>query len=266
MPKTASMHLSRALPEAAQAACIERHRLLRSAARAMYRVPKMRGTARVLTRYLIQHTPLSLRNKQRLYNFFAQDTSPDQPVEFKCAITEPHLTKLTLELDIRDDLSSKWYYWCYANYERGTVRLIEELLKSKRHVFDVGANIGFYTLLAGTAIKGRGEVHAFEPHPEVFRWLAHNSALNGFGCIRLNQAALSDVDGKVPLFLPSNDAWTNASLVEGFMPQQAPIEIDAIRFDTYCREHLGAPVDLLKVDVEGAELKVFCGMGCLLEE
>jgi FkbM family methyltransferase len=222
---------------------------------------------RVLTRYLIQHAQLSITNKQRLYNFFAGDTAPDKPVTFSCAITNPDSATLNLELDIRDDLSSKWYYWGYTNYELGTVRLFAELLKTKRCIFDVGANIGFYTLLAACAIKDRGEVHAFEPHPEVFQWIAYNSDLNGFSALRLNQVALSDVDGEVPLFMPADSsAWTNASLVEGFMSQQDPIEINAVRFDTYCSKHLHVPVDLLKVDVEGAELKVFHGMGCLLDE
>lgn len=244
----------------------ERHRLLKSLMARIYHVPSSRTGARICARMLIQNTPLSLKNKQRLYNFFAKETAPSHPVKFKCRVTEPDLRSLKLELDIRDDLSCKWYYWGYTNYELGTMRLFAALLKSKRCIVDAGANIGFYSLLAATVFRHQGEVHAFEPHPEVFRWLARNSELNGFRDLHLNQAALSDIDGKVPLFLPANEAWTNASLIEGFMLQQAPIKIDAMRFDTYCREHLNIPVDLLKVDVEGAEIKVLRGMGHLLDE
>ncbi len=243
---------------------MERHQIPRRIARSMYNVPGVRSTARVVTRFMIQNAPLSLKNKQRLYNFFAKDTAASTAIKFKCVIGESSKKTLHLELDIKDDLSNEWYYWGYSNYERGSVRLFCELLKSKSCVFDIGANIGFYSLLAGFMVQGRGEVYAFEPHPEVFRCLSYNSNLNDFKTLRLNQMAMSDVDGMEPLFLPADLAWTNASLIEGFTEQQAPIMIDVVRFDSYCYRYSIGPVDLIKVDVEGAELKVFKGMGELL--
>jgi len=76
--------------------------------------------------------------------------------------------QLSLELDLTDPLSRDWYYWGYSHYERGTISLWSRLLDNAGTIFDVGANIGMYTLLAAARLKGRGEVYSFEPNPAVF--------------------------------------------------------------------------------------------------
>jgi FkbM family methyltransferase len=84
--------------------------------------------------------------------------------------------------------------------------------------------------------------------------------LNGFLSARLNQMAMSDEDGQESLFLPADLAWTNASLIAGFTQQRDKITVNSIRFDNYCAKNVTGAVDLVKIDVEGAELKVFHGM------
>jgi FkbM family methyltransferase len=158
-----------------------------------------------------------------------------------------------------------WYYWGYSGYERGTTRLLGQLLPSKSCVFDVGANVGYYSVLAA-ALASSGEVHAFEPWPPAFRWLSRNAALNGFPNLHLNQVALSDADGWERLFLPADRAWSNASLLGGFTEQRDSLPVQAMRFDTYCQRHGIRRVDLIKLDVEGGEMKVLEGLGALLEE
>lgn len=248
---------------------MERHPHLRRAAQIVYLLPWMKPTIRALLRFTLQKAPLSLKNKQRLYNFFAKEVSPVAPV--RCSINVPTKKQrqryhLKLELNLQDDLSRMWYYWGYAGYERETKRVFHELLKHKTVVFDVGANIGYYSLLAASMLEGRGEVHAFEPWTDVFFWLQRNAQLNGFHCLYLNQMALCDVDGEERLWLPSNWAWSNASLVRGFTEQRQSAVVPAIRFDTYCITRKVRHVDLIKIDVEGAELRVLRGMGRLLDE
>ena len=218
---------------------------------------------RVLVRFVVQHLSLSLRNKQRLYNFFAKDIAPVHAI--RCSTQVLYGRSVALELNLQDDLSRMWYYWGYDGYERGTTRLFCKLVRSKSCVFDVGANIGYYTMLAASLMDGRGEVHAFEPWRDVCRWLLHNAKLNGFRDLHINQMAFSDKDGQELLFLPQNLAWSNASLVKGFTNQNEHVVVETIRVDTYCARNCIRSMDLLKIDVEGSELKVLRGMGVFLD-
>ncbi len=131
-------------------------------------------------------------------------------------------------------------------------------------MFDVGANIGYYTLLMALALRGRGEVHAFEPAPIVSSALERNASLNDLRNLVMNPCALADRDRRMDLFLPADGAWTNASLIEHFTPQSQRIAVQAMRFDSYCRREVIDHADLVKLDVEGAELSVLRGMGELL--
>jgi FkbM family methyltransferase len=242
---------------------VERHSKLRQVARTIYRVPGTRRAARIAVRAAIQHLPLHLRNRQRLYNFFAVDTVPSLPIE--CTAYLPDSRQLALQLDLRDDLSRQWYYWGYSGYEREVTQLLWHLVPSKVCVFDIGANIGYHTLLIAALLEGRGSLHAFEPWREVFDWLAQNIWRNGFSCVHTHQIALSDSDGDGQLLLPMDRAYTNASLVPGFTSQGRKIPIHMQRFDTYCHDYGVTRVDLIKLDVEGAEIQVLRGMSDLLD-
>jgi FkbM family methyltransferase len=194
----------------------------------------------------------------------AADAVSNQPVA--CQVRLPDGGWLSLELDLTDQLSRDWYYWGYSHYERSTVALWLRLLENAGTVFDVGANIGMYTLLAAARLKRRGESYSFEPNPTVYHWLVHNANLNGFGHAHFAQLALSDSDGEGRFFLPKDRAWTNGSLIEGFTEQMQPFSVETMRLDTYCARADITKIDLIKIDVEGAELKVLTGMGSLLRQ
>jgi FkbM family methyltransferase len=241
----------------------QRHRRLRAAACLIYSVPQARRLTRLTTRLSLQRLPLSTKNKQRLYNFFSSDTAPAEAIP--CSVRLPLGGCLKLKLNLQDDLSRLWYYWGYLGYEMATARFLSRLASTKSCVFDAGSNIGYHTLLMSASIQGRGEVHSFEPRPDVFDSLELNAKLNNFSCLRLNRIALSDKDGFDRLFLPSDFAWPNASLVHGFTGQAYYINVETLRLDTYWTEKCSRPVDLVKIDAEGAELRVLKGMGSLLD-
>jgi FkbM family methyltransferase len=243
---------------------VKNHLTLKRLTRAVLAVPFAKPVARHVTKFAIQKLPLSRKNKQRCYNLLAVDATSTWPAT--CQILVPGGGRLSLELDLTDQLSRDWYYWGYSHYERETVSLWSRLLDNASIVFDVGANIGMYTLLAAARLQRRGEVYAFEPNPAVFNWLSHNVKLNKFEHVHFVQLALCDADGERSFFLPKDRAWTNGSLIEGFTDQTQPFSVQAMRFDTYCSKTGIAKVDLIKIDVEGAELEVLTGMGSLLEK
>src|SRR5262249_7757634 len=81
---------------------MERHRFLKYIARSIYMLPGLKLAVRELVRFAVQCLPLSLQNKQRLYNFFAKDTAPAQAIT--CRTPVSYGRSVELELSLQDDL------------------------------------------------------------------------------------------------------------------------------------------------------------------
>ena len=140
-------------------------------------------------------------------------------------------------------------------------------------VVDVGANYGYYTLLAASHVgwNGRamtaGHVYAFEPNPRSFEVLTKNIRVNGLqSIVRAHQAAALDAPRKLALYCPQNFAADSSLFPPVGQPEadgpagQRPM-IEAVRLDQVITE----PVDLMKIDAEGSEPLVFRGMRGILE-
>jgi FkbM family methyltransferase len=239
----------------------EPHARLHRLASWAYRVPGVTGITRHGLQHLMRRATFSRHTRQQLHNFLAIDVAPTGLAS--CTMKVHDGRTLHLRIPVRDDLTRYWYFWGYSHYELGTTRLLTRLLERGRVFFDVGANLGYHTFLAATLLEGRGAVHAFEPWSAVYDDLAANARLNAFRNLELNQMALAVCDGEARLFLPGSTEWTMASLVADD-PGQAFETVQTMRFDSYCRRRGIDHVDVVKIDVEGAELQVLQGMGCLL--
>jgi FkbM family methyltransferase len=133
-------------------------------------------------------------------------------------------------------------------------------------VFDVGANIGYYTLLAARAVGSSGRVWAFEPEPHNFELLTRNVAENGFANVRLVNAAVSDRAGVLRLHL--DDANFGAHSLEAASVRTSSgrsAEVETVPLDRFADEARTFDAGVLvKVDVQGAEALVIEGMPRLL--
>ncbi len=156
------------------------------------------------------------------------------------------------------------YYQGYSEPE--TARFMLRFLRPGMVFFDVGAHIGEYTLLASRRVGPSGEVHAFEPQPSTFALLGNNVEVNDLRNARLNPCVLSDRDGEVDFAVRSEP-----SLSSILRKVEAPLDEDVLgrmkvpsrTLDSYCLECRRWP-DLVKIDVEGAELLVLRGAEALL--
>jgi FkbM family methyltransferase len=242
----------------------ERHHLLHALFEGLYKIPGSRHWVRRLTRRGIQSFPLSLKNRQRLYNFFSVATANHAPI--LATVRLPDGEQVAAELDLSEDMSRQWYFWGYSGYEFGLPDLLWRLLRERQYhtVIEVGANIGYYTLLLGAGVSRfapDGKVHAFEPFERVFEQLQRNICLNPTLPVVLDCCAVTDVDGEAVLYIPSaRDAGTNASLVAGLFEQKGGAAVPAVRLDGYCQTRGLSKVDLVKMDCEGAEPSVLRGM------
>ncbi|HEU0298322.1 MAG TPA: FkbM family methyltransferase [Longimicrobium sp.] len=144
-----------------------------------------------------------------------------------------------------------------GTYEREQTRLFQEHIRPGATVLDVGAHVGYYTLLAAVLAGESGRVHAFEPNPQNADFLRRHVRINRLGNVRVEQAAVSDRAGAARF-----DFGTGSGT--GHLAQGGALEVRTIRLDDYCAEHGLAPA-AVKIDVEGAEVSVLEGARRMLE-
>jgi FkbM family methyltransferase len=156
-------------------------------------------------------------------------------------------------------------YWVFVNDYVGdaVVRLSRSLIRPGATVIDVGANIGLWVMGAAARAGDSGNVHAIEPVPENYTRLCSNLKLNRLEHVQCKQAALSNRRGRVTMFKPRYNNSGHPSL-GARQDVDIPVEVPTLTLDDYCAEHGIRHVDLIKVDVEGAELYVLQGGSSLL--
>jgi FkbM family methyltransferase len=135
-----------------------------------------------------------------------------------------------------------------------TPAFLRKYLRSGEIVVDVGANVGTTVLAAAVAVGETGHVHAIEANPRVFRFLIQNVELNGFQNVHAQNVAVGAEDGVVQF---SDGMWDDVNRVVS----DGEIEVPLRPLDALVTE---AVVHLLKIDVEGYELKVLEGARALL--
>jgi len=168
-----------------------------------------------------------------------------------------------------DDWVSTQLYWRgLGGYEPETVPSFFALSARATVVLDVGAYVGFYTLLAAQA-SAAARVYAFEPHPDVFQRLLLNVALNGLPNIECVQAAVGATDGTADFFHVPQGLPTSSSLSLDFMRPHGELHrrtVPLLTMDRFARERGLPPVGLVKIDTESTEPAVLEGMMDILRK
>jgi FkbM family methyltransferase len=154
------------------------------------------------------------------------------------------------------------YRCAHGNVEELTRRLYREAVAPGMLVLDIGAYLGLYSLIAARELGGGGSVLAFEPDPRTFPRLVENIAMNRLtGRIAALQEAVSDSESERS-FLPSdNDPSQSRLLPRG--ESQGGVPTACVTADALLASD--ARVDVIKLDVEGAELDALRGMARTLE-
>lgn len=127
-------------------------------------------------------------------------------------------------------------------------------------VWDVGANVGTYAVVGGLAAPD-GTVVAFEPHPENASRIDENAELNATDNVRIERVAVGNENDSTRLHVHGDETGAGQhSLVD---EADDAVEVEVVRGETFVAEGAPAP-NVLKIDVEGAELAVLDGMTELL--
>ncbi len=153
----------------------------------------------------------------------------------------------------------------YGVYEVSGTRFLQGVLKPRGTVIDVGANSGYYSLIAARLVGDKGHVHAFEPVSEPFERLQRNLGLNGFQNVTSNRAVVGRSMGRsmvYPSVVRNNDGL--GSVLPGPSRSIVGEEVTMINLDHLVQELPDTRIDLVKIDVEGTEAEVLAGAGNLL--
>jgi len=152
------------------------------------------------------------------------------------------------------------YQMLLGLHETGTTSICKSLVRSGMTIVDAGAHVGYFASLFARLVGRTGRVYAFEPHPNNFCILKHN--IGRFENVIPVQMAVSDGETETILYESSssqqNSIWEERHETIGPITgtgKQIPVKTTSM--DNYFR---GKTVDLVKVDVEGAELEVLRGM------
>lgn len=151
-----------------------------------------------------------------------------------------------------------------GTYERGTTHLVERVVRPGDVALDIGANIGWYTVLLGARV-GAGVVHAFEPVPPIFEELRENCRLNDVqDRVRLNNLALGEHPGTVDLHTFAGSPHGHSSQSTLGRDDYTAFRTPVVRLDDYLEESGTESPAFIKMDVEGAEMNVLRGAERLL--
>lgn len=147
-------------------------------------------------------------------------------------------------------------YWL-GSYEKEKVKIFEENLKEGDIVFDVGANVGFYSLLAAEIVGSFGSVFSFEPLLQNFNYLKGNIELNKIKNINIFNIAVSSESG-LAFFN------TNNNRSQGQISKSGKIKVETVKLDEWVDGKKLPLPSVMKIDVEGAEMQVLEGAKSLI--
>lgn len=157
--------------------------------------------------------------------------------------------------------------------EEGTVRLFTDEAKPGDVVYDIGANVGPYTVIAANYVRPSGVVYAFEPHASNFRSLLENVSANRLGdVVRVLSCALNDKEGFFDFNYYMATAGSSMSQLgdsrddhdKAFRPVFTECKY-ATTIDKLVRDGVIKPANLIKIDVDGNELLILEGMRTLIK-
>lgn len=183
---------------------------------------------------------------------------PDQfeVVKVKKGIAEGMMLQVNLRYE-------RGYY--FGNYEWSLQSVLTKVVRPGMTAYNIGANIGFYTLALVRMVGFTGQVVAFEPNPKVRERLLENLSLNSINDrVRVEDCALSDSDGLGHFSLSLSDTQGRFDDLPYVKPG-SNIQVSCKRLDTYVAE-VGPTPDFILMDVEHAEGRVLRGMFQIMED
>jgi FkbM family methyltransferase len=155
-----------------------------------------------------------------------------------------------------------WHVAFFGTYEPELREIFRAVLPKGGVAIDIGANVGWHTLLMAHLVGDKGRVLAAEANPSVRGRLETNLCLNRFGQVEVMPYAIADSERTVEFYGPGAedaDSGNGHVVMDGAIRQHGTIRVEARRLDTIVSAAKIERLDLIKIDVEGFEWPVLQG-------
>lgn len=165
---------------------------------------------------------------------------------------------LKIKADLEEWIQQHIYF--LGTWDEPGSKFLKNYLKYGNVFMDIGANIGCYSLIASKIVGLEGEVHAFEPVSKVFDKMLFNIQLNQLSNITTNRKAVYESSGLLEFFLSSNENAGMSGIFHHDTESGEIEKVESITIDEYVEKKNITRIDLIKIDIEGAELFALKGM------
>jgi FkbM family methyltransferase len=143
-----------------------------------------------------------------------------------------------------------------GSWEPKTTDLIKQIVKRNDTVIDIGANIGYFTILFAKLVGNEGAVYAFEPTNKYFKFLKDNVLINELSNVRIFNKGLSDKNGEMEIFIDDSSATIHQPIASDIKDKEI---IRLMTLDEFVVEHDLKAINFIKIDIDGHEPFVLDG-------
>jgi FkbM family methyltransferase len=147
-----------------------------------------------------------------------------------------------------------------GTYELPIQNIFSQHLHQGNVFYDIGANVGFFSIIAARLVGSTGQVYAFEPGEGNANSIRHNARLNNFSQIEVIQKAVSDTPGEGELLLAQYSGGHALATADAPPDLAGKVTVELVTIDDLIAQNQIKPPNFVKVDIEGAELDALRGM------
>lgn len=191
----------------------------------------------------ISHPKNLLKFIQYIYFFLRKDNIYIRPKV---------LLGLAMFIDVNSHADRNIFF--HGVVDQDLTNYLKKNIKPDSVFFDIGANSGFFSLLASKLAK-RGSVHAFEPVPSVFHNLEKSIKKNNISNIIANQLCLSNKTGMTPFYVSYHSDVSSVKKTS-YQKKHKLIKVKTITLNSYCQNNNIKKIDIIKIDTEGSEKNI----------
>lgn len=201
--------------------------------------------------YFLKNYYIFIKIYLKVISFARKLRSRDQSV-FLYSI--PFL-KIKIWLNLKRDVDWRIYL---GLFEFSNAFVFYDIIKPGSIIIDIGANIGFYSLLAAKKMQNTGKVYSLEPSKVVLKDLRKNIEVNKYSNIEVFNFAVSDFNGMTDFYRCEDDAYN--SLIATPMEKVVSIDrVNVVTLDDFVKMNNIEKIDVIKIDAEGLDYSILKG-------